>query len=95
MVNKEPKKASVDVTILGQHMALRADDDPERILRLVAYIIRKVDELSSKGPVSSQTLAVLAALNIADDYFRVLDEAKDFKHQVATKSRAMLLEIDS
>ena len=95
MATKDPKQASVEVTILGQHMALRAGDDPERIQRIAAYINRKVDELSSKGPVSSQKLAVLVALNIADDYFRILDEAKDFKHQVAAKSRAMLLEIDS
>ncbi|MCK5688615.1 cell division protein ZapA [Myxococcota bacterium] len=95
MMNKKSKKSAVEVTILGQHLSLRADDDPERIQRIAAYINRKVDELSSKGPVSSQKLAVLAALNIADDYFRILDEAKEFKHQVATKSRAMLLEIDS
>ncbi len=75
-------------------MALKADDDPRHIERLASYVKRKVDEVSARGPISSSKLALLAALNIADDYFRALDEAREFKRQVAAKSRAMLCEID-
>ena len=39
-------------------------------------------------------LAVLAALNIADDYFRALEETRELKRQVALKSRALLRELD-
>ena len=38
--------------------------------------------------------AVLAALNIADDYFRALDDARELERQVAQKSRALLAELD-
>ncbi len=87
-------KQSVEIQILGQRMVLRADEDPRHVERLASYVKRKVDELSAHGPVTSQKLAVLAALNIADDYFRALDEAREFKRQVAARSRAMLSELE-
>jgi cell division protein ZapA len=97
MTMKQPKSAAkqqVEIQILGQRMVLRADEDPRHVERLATYVKRKVDELSANGPVTSQKLAVLAALNIADDYFRALDEAREFKRQVAQKSRAMLAELE-
>ncbi|MEE8409612.1 MAG: cell division protein ZapA [Myxococcota bacterium] len=94
VAGRKPDKRSVEVQILGQRMALKADDDPRHIERLASYVKRKVDEVSARGPISSSKLALLAALNIADDYFRALDEAREFKRQVAAKSRAMLCEID-
>lgn len=87
-------KRSVEVQILGQRMVLKADDDPRHIERLASYVRRKVDEVSAHGPISSQKLAILAALNIADDYFRAIDEAREFKRQVAVKSRALLDDLD-
>ncbi len=91
---KPPAKHSVEVQLLGQRMALKADEDPKHVERLVGYVKRKVDELSANGPISSQKLALLAALNIADDYFRALDEARELKRQVAQRSRALLYELD-
>lgn len=97
-MNKPPARASekrtVEVQILGQRMVLKASDDPRHVERLASYVKRKVDEASAHGPISSSKLALLAALNIADDYFKAMDEAREFKRQVAVKSRAMLSEID-
>lgn len=86
--------ARVDVQILGQRMTLKSHDDPRRVERLAAYVQRKVDEVSAHGAATGTKLAVLAALNIADDYFRALDEAREFKRLVNEKSRAMLAELD-
>jgi len=97
-VNRPPAKSSekrnVEVQILGQRMVLKTTDDPRHVERLASYVKRKVDEASAHGPISSPKLAVLAALNIADDYFRAMDEAREFKRQVATKSRSLLGELD-
>ena len=95
-VSTAPKqgKRNIEVRILGQRMVLKVDEDPNRIERLASYVRRKVDEVSASSPISSQKLAILAALNIADDYFRALDEAREFKRQVAVKSRALLSDLD-
>lgn len=92
--NKKSAKQSVEVQLLGQRMVLKADDDPRHVERLASYVGRKVDEVSAGGPISSSKLALLAALNIADDYFRALEEARELKRQVAAKSRALLYELD-
>ncbi len=93
-VSKNAGKQNIEVQILGQRMVLKADDDVRHIERLASYVRRKVDEVAAHGPISSQKIAILAALNIADDYFKALDEIREFKRQVAVKSRAMLTTLD-
>ena len=91
---KRVKKRRVEVEILGQRMLLKADQDPGKVERLAAYVKRKVDEVSAHGPVSSSKIAVLAALNIAEDYFEALEDARVFREQVAEKSRRILKSIE-
>lgn len=87
-------KPSVEIQILGQRMVLKACDDPHRLERLVAYINRKIDELSANGPLSSSKLAALVALNVADDYFNSLDDIRELKKGVAQRSRTLLHDLD-
>jgi cell division protein ZapA len=87
-------KPGVEVQILGQRLMLKPGDDPRHIERLVGYVKRKIDELSASGPISSVKLAVLVALNIADDYFRALDETRELKRQVAQQSRVLLHDLE-
>ncbi len=94
LAEKKRGKQRVEVQILGQRMLLKCDDDARHVERLATYVTRKVDEVAAAGPVSSSKLAVLAALNIADDYFRALEEAREFKRDVAAKSRELLEELE-
>ena len=88
------KQHKVEVNILGQRLKLKADENPQRIEQLASYVNRKIDEVSSVTPVAPAKLAVIAALNIADDYFRALDESRQFKRDVAARSRVLIEEID-
>ena len=88
-------RQTIEVTILGQRMLLKADEAPRHIERLASYVNRKVDEISAGGAVASTKLALLASLNIANDYFRTLDELREFKRQVEVKSRSLLSELDA
>ena len=92
--SKDDGMTSVEVQILGQRFVLKSDADQRHVERLVTYVKRKVDEIGAKGPVSSSKLAVLAALNIADDYFKVLEESREFRKQVASQSRSLLADLD-
>ncbi len=91
---KQAEKTTLEVEILGQRLLLKADHDPRHVERLASFVKRKIDEVAAHGPISSSKLAVLAALNIADDYFRALDEARELKRTVAAKSRRLLSELD-
>mgnify|MGYP001804512025 CR=1 FL=1 len=90
----EKDSASVEVTILGQRMMLKSDDDSKHLERVATYVKRKVDELSAQSTAPVQKLALLTALNIADDYLRTIDESREFKRLVAAKSKSLLHELE-
>jgi len=65
---KDPANGSVRVEIFDQVYNLRGSDD-EYILKLADYVDSKMRAVSEQtSTVDSVRLAVLAALNIADEY---------------------------
>src|SRR5262245_29824563 len=63
----------IQVEIYGQRYSLRADDDADarHVERVAEHVDRKMREISQTTPtVDSFKVAVLAAVNIADEYFR-------------------------
>lgn len=67
----------VHVDIFGQTYAVKGGADPSYVERLGAYVDTQMKEVSrSSGAVDSVRIAVLAALNIADELFR-LKERQD------------------
>jgi cell division protein ZapA len=61
----------VHVEIFGQTYAVRAGADPAYVEQLARYVDEQMREVSrGSGAVDSVRIAVLAALNIADEYFR-------------------------
>lgn len=87
-------KSSVEIQILGQKMALKSDS-PEYIAKLASYVQQKVDEVASQGALPTSKRVLLAALNIADDYFQSEDHSEQFRAHVVERSRAMLKELDA
>jgi cell division protein ZapA len=65
----------VSVEIHGQQYPIRCTLDPAYVAELAAYVDEKM-RLASRETPGSDTLkiAVLAALNIADEFFRARDE---------------------
>ena len=66
---------AVEVKILGQKITLRSDDDEEHIRRVAEYVDEKMQEVSkSTSPRGKYSVAMLVALNIADEYHRLKDD---------------------
>jgi len=86
----------VEVVLLGQRMKLKATDNAEQLEKVAAFVSRKLDEVSAGGKVavSGTKLALLTALNIASDYFSVLDDTREFRHQVAARSVRILQQLE-
>jgi len=64
----DARNGSVRVEIFDQAYNLRGSD-PEYIMKLAAYVDRKIRAVAeATATVDSMRLAVLAALNIADEY---------------------------
>ena len=73
-----PEPRVVHVEIQGQRYPIRTTLEPKYVQELAAYVDRKMALASDASP-SSDTLglAVLTALNIADEFFRIRDQRLD------------------
>ena len=66
------KPGLIHVEIFGQTYSVRAGSDPAYVERLARYVDGQMQEVSrTSGAVDSVRIAVLAALNIADECFRL------------------------
>ena len=63
---------SADVEIFGTSYTVKGDADPEYVLQLARYVDEKMRSLQKKSPptVRVQRLAILTAVNIADELFQ-------------------------
>ena len=81
----------VTVEILGQRYPVRSSLDPGYVSDLATYVDEKMRSAADKIPAAdSLKVAVLAALNIADEYFRCRDADQSATDDVRT--RAMEIE---
>lgn len=81
----------VTVEIAGQRYPIRSTLDPAYVAELAAYVDEKMRAASDATSASDRLgLAVLVALNIADEYFRARQQQSS-THGVLNE-RALMLE---
>ena len=77
----------LSVEIHGQRYPIRSSLDPEYVLRLAAYVDQKIAAAADSTPSGdSLRLAVLAALNIADELFRMRETNRARDSQIAERA---------
>jgi len=65
-------KKALDVEILGQKFTISSDSEEGYMLKVAGYVDDKMQELlRSTKSVTKSNIAMLAALNIADEYHRL------------------------
>ena len=70
----------VSVRIYGQEYVLTGDKSRDHMIRVAAYVDTKIHEVAGGFKHGSQAaLAVLSAVNIADEYFSVMDRVNESK----------------
>jgi cell division protein ZapA len=83
------KAGLVHVEILGQTYAVKAGEDPGYVERVAAFVDAQMKEVArASGAVDSVRVAVLAALNIADECFRLRREAEEAKSRTRSGGSA-------
>lgn len=74
-------KNKVEVTIAGQEYTMVAVEDEAYVRKCAAHVDGQLRELLS-GRLSRADAAVLAAMNVTDQYFKELEAAENLRRQV-------------
>ena len=87
-------KRSVTVEVAGQKLTLRTDAGEEYLHALAAFVNEKIAEVkTSTRTFSTHALAILAALNIADELFQARDQARKETDELKKRVREKALRI--
>ncbi len=80
-----------EVEIYGQNYTIKSDLEEAEIQALVSYVDNKIHELKSNaGMISTSKVAILAALNIAEELFQLKSQKENMENLVAEKSSYLL-----
>ena len=72
----------VVVTIDGLPYTVVAEESEEYIRKNAALVDKEIDSIKAATPFSSMTAAVLAAMNIADKYYKALAMSEGLRAQL-------------
>lgn len=83
-------KQSVSVEIAGQTLSIRSDEGPEYVQELADYVDAHLRELSGgRRTYSVQRMALLVAMQIADELFREKDLRARYRARVEARLEAL------
>jgi cell division protein ZapA len=86
----------IHVEIFGQSYAMRAGADPGYLEEVAAYVDAQMRDVSrSAGAVDSVRIAVLTALNIADDLFRLRASARSGDDTIQNRAEALARDLSA
>ena len=70
-------KKSYEVTILDQKFVLKTDNDEDHVKRVADYVNKVMFSIKQRSStISTQNVAILGALNIAEEFYLNKDETK-------------------
>ena len=92
------EKTMMEVTIFGQTLKIRGDADPDLTLKLAEYVDQKMHQAVPSTMSLSNVLyherlarvAILAALNIAEELFQLRADKETEKNLIEEKAGALL-----
>jgi cell division protein ZapA len=86
----------VEVNILGHDYTVKTDADTEYIQKIADYVDKKMSEiLRNTKTVSTLNVAILTALNIADEFFKEMQKREELAAEVEHRSEELVKTIDT
>ena len=87
------------IMIAEREYTLVAEEDEKYVKKVADYAGKKIEEIIETAHVSVTDAAILASTNIADEYFKAVENSENLRRQLkeyleeATKKRAELMEL--
>lgn len=84
------------VAVAGQKLSLRTDAKPRYIKELADYVNAKIEQARAPGKIATtQALALIAALTIADELHQLREEKEKLERQVRERTQRILRYLDA
>lgn len=81
-------KQKTVVRVGGKEYTLVSAEEPAYMHRVAAYVDRKMEELAMSTRLPTNMVAVLAALNMADDLMKSHDENSRLRREIERLNQA-------
>ncbi|MCX4245485.1 cell division protein ZapA [Paraliomyxa miuraensis] len=90
-------KRSFQVEIAGQRLSIRSDEGPQYVQQLADYVDAQLRQLTQgrRATPSVQRVALLVAIQLADELFRERDLHRRFRARVSDKLAALRQALDA
>ncbi len=89
------KERTVDIKVFGQTYTVKTDAEEGHIQEVARYVNEKMEEVLKKTrSVSTLNVAILTALNLADDLLREKEKRNALLQEVETKSKELVEKIE-
>jgi len=84
-------KKRYDIKILGQELAVTSDAEDDEVANVVRFVNDKVEEIvRSRDGLRTLDVAILAALNISEDYLKLKGVNQDLCDQLELRSEKLI-----
>lgn len=84
------EKQALNIEILGRSYQVRAEADPEYAQELARYVEGQMRGIAEKATADSLKVAILAALNIANDLFQARKAQEEHERRISERADALL-----
>ena len=82
---------SFTINILGQKLSVLSDAGDEHVAYVVKYVDDKVKEVEhASSNINTLNIAILTALNIADEYIKYKEVKEDICNQLESRSEKLI-----
>jgi cell division protein ZapA len=86
---------TVEVTILGRRIRIRSDDDDDYIREVADYVNERMEEVQkATQTTASMNVAILVAMNIADDLFKAQGRNRTLSKEISLQVEQIISYID-
>jgi cell division protein ZapA len=86
----------VKVRIRNAEYLVQSEDNEEQVQRIADYVNDKLKEIEEGAEgLSEKRTAILAALDIAGDYFQILKDKEDMIASLRQRTQSLIRSIDS
>jgi cell division protein ZapA len=89
------KERLVEIKVFGQTYTVKSDAEEDHIQEVAQYVNEKIDDVLKKTKsISSLNVAILTALNLADDLLKEKERRAALLRAIERKSKELTEKID-